>query len=31
MCGRFNVIDSPEVMTLLQYLGVTLYPDFFYP
>ncbi len=26
MCGRFNVIDSAEVMTLLQHLGITLYP-----
>lgn len=23
MCGRFNVIDSPEVQVLLQHLGIT--------
>ncbi|MEX0740574.1 MAG: SOS response-associated peptidase family protein [Pseudohongiella sp.] len=28
MCGRFNVIDSDEVMTLLHHLGITLYPEF---
>lgn len=27
MCGRFNVIDSAEVMTLLHHLGIKLYPD----
>lgn len=28
MCGRFNVIDSPEVMTLLHHLGIEVYPNF---
>ncbi|SFM77602.1 SOS response-associated peptidase [Marinobacter zhejiangensis] len=27
MCGRYNIIDSPEVGNLMDILGLTLYPE----
>lgn len=29
MCGRFNIIDSPEIQWLCQTLGISLFPDSF--
>lgn len=28
MCGRFNLIDSPEIQWLCQTLGISLFPRF---